>query len=325
MYYKVMLTFLLAAAMNAPAFGLEATPAIAEKPSAPAVVEDKEATKAELKEVKQEAKEAKAQAKEAAKVTKQAAKKPIGKAEQEKLDAETIKASNQIDGQKVNPKIMKDTEKKKGFSLGDLNPVKWIFKPIIDIQKRVVELQKQIVRLEAPIANLQKPMVGLRSDMVGVGDKMGEVREQLAVMHTDINNIHGGMKGVDGRLAHMEEQLSQMYDPIVKLKDPVVALRDPVLGVGNQLTTLKSDLKELKDVVSFTTISILVAVLVVGILIVLGTPIAALFAWRHRRWIMQKFGNEDVSGKAEPTDETPEEAEAANAKQKEAGPVSSRR
>ncbi|MBC7998849.1 MAG: hypothetical protein IAF58_12945 [Leptolyngbya sp.] len=154
---------------------------------------------------------------------------------------------------------------------------------------------------------------------------MGQVREQLAVMHTDINNIHGGMKGVDGRLAHMEEQLNQMLDPIVKLKDPVVALRDPVLGVGNQLTTLKSDLKELKDVVSFTTISILVAVLVVGILIVVGTPITALFAWRHRRWIMQKFGNEDVSGKAEPTDETPEEAEAAIAKQKEAGPVSSRR
>lgn len=325
MYYKVMLTFLAAAALNAPAYGLEANPTIAEQPSAPAVVEEKEATKTELKEVKQEAKEAKVQAKEAAKATKQAAKKKIGKAEQEKLDAETIKASNQIDGQKINPKIMKDKEKK-GFSLGDLNPIKWIFKPIIDIQKRVVELQKQIVRLEAPIANLQKPMVGLRSDMTTVGDKMGEVRQQLAVMHDDINNIHGGMKGVDGRLAHMEEQLNQMYDPIVKLKDPVIALKDPVLGVGNQLTTLKSDLKELKDVVSFTTVSILLAVLVVGILIVIGTPIAALFAWRHRRWIMQKFGNEDVSNKAEPTDETPEDKTKAEAeKLRKEGPVSSRR
>jgi len=70
------------------------------------------------------------------------------------------------------------------------------------------------------------------------------------------------------------------------------------------------DLKELKDVVSLRSTLILVAVIGVGLLIVVGTPVAALFAWRHRRTIMQKLG-EDTSGKAEPLDETPKEKREA--------------
>lgn len=218
------------------------------------------------------------------------------KQKQAELDQTMINAVNEIDGVNVDAEIFKE---KKGLQLGDLNPVKWIFKPVIDMQKQVIHLEKQIMRLEAPIASLQKPMVGLRQDMVSVQDEM-------KVMHTDINNIRSGMKGVDSRLGHIEGQLDKMYEPIVALQEPVVALKNPVVGVGSQLTTLKSDLKELKDVVSFTTRAILLAVIAVGILIVLGTPVAALFAWRHRRTIMEKLG-EDTSHKTEPLAEDSDE------------------
>ncbi len=253
-----------------------------------------------------------------AKTAEKAAKHPggVSQAEQEKLDTATINASNEINGQKIDPKIMKKP-KKKGFGLQSINPVGWLLKPVTDTQKTVIELQKQIVRLEAPIANLQKPMVGLRSDMQQVDQTMGEVNGKMTTMHGDITNINTGMGSVDKRIAHMERQLGQMYEPIVQLKNPVIALKDPVLGVGNQLTTLKADLKELKDVVSFTTTAILAAVLIVGVLIAVGTPIVSLFAWRHRRWIMQKLGREDVSGKAEPTSETQEDEDKAIAKKEE--------
>ncbi len=127
-----------------------------------------EAAVADAKESKEAAKEAKAEAKEAkqaAKTAEKAAKKNggIGAAEQERLDHKTITASNQINGEKIDPKIMKP--KKKGMGLQALNPFAWLLKPVTDTQKTVIELQKQIVRLEAPIANLQKPMVGLRDDM----------------------------------------------------------------------------------------------------------------------------------------------------------------
>ncbi len=318
MYYKVFLTIITAALLSGPAqqaFAAEPTTA------APAIEAKTEAAAADAKDSKAAAKEAKAEAKEAkqaAKSAEKAAKQPggVSQAEQEKLDTATINASNEINGQKVDPKVMKKP-KKKGFTLQSLNPIGWLLKPVTDTQKTVIELQKQIVRLEAPIANLQKPMVGLRTDMQQVDSTMDQVNAKMNQMHGDINNIHTGMKSVDGRIAHMERQLGQMYEPIVQLKNPVIALKDPVLGVGNQLTTLKADLKELKDVVSFTTTAILAAVLIVGVLIAVGTPIVALFAWRHRRWIMQKFGREDVSGKAEPTSETPEDEQKALAKKEE--------
>ncbi|MEZ4544199.1 MAG: hypothetical protein R3C24_09890 [Cyanobacteriota/Melainabacteria group bacterium] len=57
--------------------------------------------------------------------------------------------------------------------------------------------------------------------------------------------------------------------------------------MSGQLTSLKKDLKELKELVSLTSTLILVAVIAVG-LVAVGTPIAkALFAWRHRRFIMK--------------------------------------
>ncbi len=318
MYYKVFLPIITAALLSAPtqqAFTAEPVTA-----AAPALEAKTQTAAADAKDSKEAAKEAKAEAKEAkqeAKTAQKAAKQPggISEAEQAKLDAATIKASNEIDGQKIDPKIMKP--KKKGMGLQALNPFAWLLKPVTDTQKTVIELQKQIVRLEAPIANLQKPMVGLRSDMQQVDQTMGQVNDKMTVMHGDITNINTGMGSVDKRIAHMERQLGQMYEPIVQLKNPVIALKDPVLGVGNQLTTLKADLKELKDVVSFTTTAILAAVLITGVLIVVGTPIVALFAWRHRRWIMQKLGREDVSNKVEPTSETPADEEKALAKNEE--------
>jgi chromosome segregation ATPase len=221
----------------------------------------------------------------------QAAKK------QEKTDKAMVDAANNINEVEIDPKTFE--VKKKGFTVGDLNPIKWVFKPVIDMQKQVVHLEKQIMRLEAPIASLQKPMVGLRKDMTQVQEQMGSLRE-------DIGGVHGQMGSVDQRLSRVESQLNKMYGPIVSLKDPVVELKKPVVGVNSELMTLKKDLKELKEVVSVTSTLILVAVVAVGLLIVVGTPIAAMFAWRHRRTIMEKLG-EDTSQKKEPMDETPKE------------------
>lgn len=203
--------------------------------------------------------------------------------EQAVTDKKMIEAVNQVDGVEVDPNAFEP--EKKGFTIGDLNPIKWIFKPVIDMQKRIIHLEKQMMRLEAPIASLQKPMVGLREDMVGV-------QTEMQTMHGDIVNIHGGMRTVNGKLGHIESQLDKMYGPVKQLKDPVIELKNPVVGVGSQLTTLKSDLKELKDVVKLTSTLILVAVIGVGLLIVVGTPIAAILVWRHRHTIVEKLGGD---------------------------------
>ncbi|MDX2108312.1 MAG: hypothetical protein SFY67_18105 [Candidatus Melainabacteria bacterium] len=149
---------------------------------------------------------------------------------------------------------------KKGFQLGDLNPIRWIFKPVTDMQDKVVHLEKQIVRLEGPISGLQKPMVEVRTDMVGV---QGQLK-----------GVTGDMGSVDKRLGHVEKQLDKMYQPIVELKQPVQDLAEPIRGLREQLNM------------------ILTAVLVVGVMICVGTPVVALFAFRYRVQIMKMLAGE---------------------------------
>lgn len=186
------------------------------------------------------------------------------KEEQEKADKATIESVNQIDGVEVDKDAFKE---KKGFSVGDLNPFKWVFKPVTDMQEKVVHLEKQIMRLEGPIAGLQKPMVGVRSDMV-------EVQGQLT-------GVSGDMTSVDRRLARVEKQLDKMYQPIVDLQKPVKDLAEPIAGLREQLNL------------------ILTAIVGVGFLICVGTPVAALFAYRYRYEIMKKFGGKESAEKLE--------------------------
>jgi peptidoglycan hydrolase CwlO-like protein len=177
------------------------------------------------------------------------------KAQQEKTDNKMIDSVNQIPGVEVDKEAFKE---KKGFTIGDLNPFKWIFKPIVSIGEKVVHLEKQIVRLEAPIASLHKPLVDVRVDMQRVQGQIG--------------GVSGDMSSVERRLGHIEEQLDKMYPPIADLKQPIQELSEPITGLQEQLNW------------------ILAATYAVGFLVCFGTPVAALFAYTYRYEIMKKLG-----------------------------------
>jgi len=201
--------------------------------------------------------------------------------EKPKMKEVTGEAVGQVDGIKLD----KDADKpeKEGFTIGDLNPFKWIFKPVTDTQKEVRKLSKQITKMETPITSLQKPMVGLRQDMVTVSGQMGGIRDGI----TDVN---GKMHDVNGSLGRVEHSLNKIYTPVVKLKEPVVEMAKPVRNMHGNIQTLRSDMHGMKEVVSFTSTAILVAVLGIGALVVIGTPIAGLLVWKHRSTIMRKLG-----------------------------------
>jgi hypothetical protein len=223
---------------------------------------------------------------------------------QEKADKAMVEAANKVKGVEIDPKIFE--AEKKGFSLGKLHPTRWIFKPVIDIGKQVVHLEKQIMRLQAPIASLQAPMSELRDDM-------SRVKSEIDELQTDITGVGGAMGDVDGRLARIESQLNKMYEPVVTLKDPVVALKEPVGGVNREMTILKRDLKDLKDIVSLTSTLILVAVVAVGLLVVVCLPLGTAFVWKHRRKIVQKLerNKSDTSDPMNESEDSKQEAAAA--------------
>lgn len=177
------------------------------------------------------------------------------KAQQEKTDNEMIDGVNQVPGVEVDKDAFKE---KKGFTVGDLNPFKWIFKPIISIQEKVVHLEKQIMRLEAPIAGLNKPMEDVNGEMQHIQGQIG--------------GVSGDMSSVERRLGHIEEQLDKMYPPIADLKEPIQELSEPITGLQEQLNW------------------ILAATYAMGFLVCFGTPVAALFAYTYRNEIIKQGG-----------------------------------
>lgn len=216
-----------------------------------------------------------------------------------KEDRDTINAVNEIDGVKVDPEKFQE-KKKKGIGLP--NPVGWLLKPVTDMQKRVIHLEQQIMRLEGPIAGLQKPMNGLRGKMVEVQGNMGTLNNGMTKLDSGMGKLDNGMgklqgnmtsienkmTNVDSRLARMETQLSRIYDPINGLQDPIVKLQKPVAGVSDQLSVLEHDLSELKQVVNVTSTLILIAIVSIGLLVVIGTPLVGVLAWKYRHKIIQK-------------------------------------
>lgn len=207
-------------------------------------------------------------------------------AQDEQLKEVKSDAVSEVDG--VNLDV---DEEKKGFTIGDLNPLKWIFKPVTDTQKEVRRLGKRITHIETPITDLQKPMVGLRQDMVNVHGQMGEI-------HQDISGVQQQTSNVDKTLGKVEHNLNRIYEPVVKLKEPVEAMAGPVNNVRGNLQTLKSDMKGLKEVVGVTSTAILIAVIGAGLLVVIGTPIAALLVWRNRSKILKMMGSSQREIKA---------------------------
>lgn len=216
---------------------------------------------------------------------------------QKQLDQQMIEDSNKIPGVEIKADEFHEDDK---FTIGDLNPFKWIFKPVTDMQKRVIHLEKQMMRLEGPIANLQKPMIGLRKDMVGVQKDLGDVRGDMNSVRGKMDSLEGNLGDIGGQMHSVNQgiggvrsQIKQMEGPLVALKDPVIGLQKPVSGVDMKLERLETDLDELKEVVTLTSTLILIAIVGVGLAICVGTPVAALFAFRHRKAILRKFGGAD--------------------------------
>ena len=190
-------------------------------------------------------------------------------------------AVGEVDGVPLDKKDMKP--EKKGFSIGDLNPLKWIFKPITDVRKEVKTLGKQMTQIETPITDLQEPTVGLHQDLVNVQGQVSQVR-------TGIHGIHNKMGGVDKRLGRMEHKLTQIYQPIAELNDPVRGISEPVKRLHGNMVSITKDLNGTKSVIGSMSSAIIAAVVIIGLLVVVGTPVACLVAWKHRTWLLRKLG-----------------------------------
>ncbi|HEY9793956.1 MAG TPA: hypothetical protein V6D22_26405 [Candidatus Obscuribacterales bacterium] len=209
-------------------------------------------------------------------------------------DTKTAQAVSSIPGVNVDPSLMAKPvfdNPIKGF-----HPIKKLLQPVENLEKTSVALGQQIMRLEGPIASLQTPMIGLQTKMTSVEQRMGEMQGKLSnvqgsmvgVTH-DMDDIGHQMHGVRGDLGTMQTRIVQLEKPIIGLREPITAVAHPVEGVQTQLATVQKELADLKSLLS----TIIFVILVAAGAIALGTPVAAVMIYKHRRKILPSVKEKD--------------------------------
>lgn len=213
---------------------------------------------------------------------------------------------NKIPGAQVNPEDLKAAPiEKNGFTLGDLNPIKWIFSPVIKLQEQVVRLEQEIMKLTGPIAALQPSMLKLNDKMEEVRGTMDQTRQSMESVQGSMVNVQGDMKsmrskldsvgmtmnGIRSDLQVMRRDINSLKKPIVGLRQPIVSLQeplnnlsDPLSTVGTRMRNLDKQLGELKALISLVLTAIFVAAAIVAI----GTPLAAILVWRNKHKLLPK-------------------------------------
>jgi septal ring factor EnvC (AmiA/AmiB activator) len=176
-------------------------------------------------------------------------------------------AINKVPGVDVSPEDLKEkSAKKKHFSI---NPISWIFAPVIKLEDQTVRLQQQMMKLTGPIASLQPAMLSLRErvdsmssqmkDMQGglgeVKDQMRQISSRLDQTLTHLGGVDSSMKQVSGQmtsvqssikgtyaeLTHMRPDLSAVRTDIGKIKDPIIALQKPLVSMAAPINNLNQE------------------------------------------------------------------------------------
>lgn len=185
---------------------------------------------------------------------------------------------NTVPGVEITPAELKEEPSKNGFSL---NPVNWVFAPVIKLQEQTVRLQQQMIKLTGPIAALQPAMLTLQErvesmslQLTDVQTEMHEVRKRMhrisgrldqTVEH--ITGVDSNLTKVSGQMGSVQSSLSGTYsvlrkmgpdlknvrldigkirDPIAKMQRPLEAIASPIQNLDREVTLVGREMKQLR-------------------------------------------------------------------------------
>lgn len=198
--------------------------------------------------------------------------------EANRFAAQQSKVINTVPGVDVSPEDLMEKPAKKGFSL---NPIRWVFGPVIKLQEQTVRLQQQMMKLTGPIAALQPAMLNLqnRVDKMGgqlkhVQGDMQDVRSQMSAISDRLGETVTSMKGVETRISTVSDQMSgvqhsikgtyaQLKDmrpdlrqvrsdigrirgPITRLQEPLISMVEPIHNLNKQVTGVYGEISDIR-------------------------------------------------------------------------------
>jgi hypothetical protein len=88
-----------------------------------------------------------------------------------------------------------------------LNPIRWLFGPVIKLEEQTVRLQEQIIALTGPLAAVKPLIVGLHGQVEATQKRLNEVNTHLDAVHGQLDSLSSKMttidKSIDATNRHM--------------------------------------------------------------------------------------------------------------------------
>jgi hypothetical protein len=195
--------------------------------------------------------------------------KPVS-ANEKKQNADAAHAINKIPGMNIEGKDLQppaEDPEIKGF-----HPIKKFLAPVIRLGKGAVQLQQQMMKIEGPIGALQPAMVSLDTKLGNVGTRLGELDHTLTDMDGRVVNVSAEMTGIQQDLGLMKSDIAGLKKPLASVLQPLVDVHGPL----NEVRTVLGDMKAMTTVALFGIVGL-------TLVIVFGTPFAAMYIYARRR------------------------------------------
>lgn len=198
----------------------------------------------------------------------------------DKFAAQQAETINKVPGVEVSVEDLKEAPKKKGgFSI---NPIRWIFGPVIKLQEQTVRLQQQMMKLTGPIAALQPAMLTLQGrvdrmggqlrevqadmrdvrrqmksisgrleqttqHMTGIDENMGTISGQMSDVQKSLKGTHSQLLRMGPDIASVRSDIAKIRGPITKIEKPLTSIAEPITNLDQQVTGVHDEIKQLRS------------------------------------------------------------------------------
>ncbi|CAN5262724.1 hypothetical protein BH11CYA1_BH11CYA1_02160 [soil metagenome] len=197
--------------------------------------------------------------------------KPVSAAQKQE-NKEAAAAINKVPGINIEGKDLQppaEDAEIKGF-----HPIKRLLAPVIRLGKGAVELQQQVMKLEGPIGALEPSMNSLATKMQNVDNRLGDLDKNVVSTEKHVVDLDHQMAGIRSELREMASDVQGLHGPLQSVLQPLTNVKGPLHEMNEVLADMNSMVK-----------LALIAIFLLTIGIVFGTPFAAILVYQHRRRI----------------------------------------
>ena len=175
---------------------------------------------------------------------------PSVSAQAQKEDARTVHdankfanaqsaAVNSVPGVSVDSTDLKEKPVKKKMHL---NPIHWVFGPVIELQEQTTRLQQQMIKLTGPIASLQPAMLTLQKQVVSVNTEIKGTNQQLQTMQGELSDVRTRMDRIESGINVTNRQMKGMETEIKQLQGNISAMQHFINGTYVELQKMHPDI-----------------------------------------------------------------------------------